>query len=627
MEWIEDMKAFREKAGQAEGRRLTEAMEKSVRFFTEHFRDDPRVESGWGHAYFCSDCGSFLRFDPEDAHRHQCPHCGKIMEGATYDGAWVYLYRYDAVMSALSAAVLYRLTEEEKYLAHFRRIVGFYGENWYRFCEHGRHTWPSGNGKITPQALNEAIFLVRICTGLAILKDRLPPLFMEQMREWLLVPCAYFLDVQKRRIHNIPCWINAAVGAAGLLSGQEDLIQRAFHKPFGLIDQVRNGGVTASGFWYEGSIHYHFFTLESFLNTLLFARVYGQEIPKDVEERIYEMLIAPCRYAFSDGTLPNPNDGWPNLNLKTYSFLYEMGAWVFGGRLPALAAAIRGLSIERTAVPLSYPIYAGDVSLEWLLYAQKEERAELPYFRRSYVFEASRFATLRAKDLEVFFKFGHLTPSHAHPDKMTVEIQAFGERISHDLSNCGYAARLCGEFHRTSVSHNTVVMDGKNHPTTDPGVLLSFHEKEIEAKAPEAYPGIAFIRRLLLEEGRLQDEFRVENPQKQPHTWDFMMHLDGYIENMPEVRPGDLGYRENGYAYLSCPKRAEADSEILLEWKFADGVRGKQKILLENKELWICESPDNPPDKGRNRVSLLIRSFEKDPVFRQEWNFEKEASG
>ena len=62
MEWIEDMKAFREKAGQAEGRRLTEAMEKSVRFFTEHFRDDPRVESGWGHAYFCSDCGSFLRF-------------------------------------------------------------------------------------------------------------------------------------------------------------------------------------------------------------------------------------------------------------------------------------------------------------------------------------------------------------------------------------------------------------------------------------------------------------------------------------------------------------------------------------------------------------------------------------
>ena len=82
------------------------------------------------------------------------------------------------------------------------------------------------------------------------------------------------------------------------------------------------------------------------------------------------------------------------------------------------------------AVPLSYPTYAGDVSLEWLLYAQEAEKTEIekiPYFQRSYVFEASQFATLKTKRVEAFYKFGYCTASHAHPDKMNVEIRAFGQ--------------------------------------------------------------------------------------------------------------------------------------------------------------------------------------------------------
>lgn len=47
-----------------------------------------------------------------------------------------------------------------------------------------------------------------------------------------------------------------------------------------------------------------------------------------------------------NGKLPNPNDGWPNLNLKTSSFIYEMGARIFreeaekGRHLAALSAKI-----------------------------------------------------------------------------------------------------------------------------------------------------------------------------------------------------------------------------------------------------------------------------------------------
>ena len=75
MEWIDDVEAFQIRAAQKEGKQLVEEMRKTVGDFMEHFQDDPEVESGWGHAYFCSECGSFLEINPQDPHHHRCPHC------------------------------------------------------------------------------------------------------------------------------------------------------------------------------------------------------------------------------------------------------------------------------------------------------------------------------------------------------------------------------------------------------------------------------------------------------------------------------------------------------------------------------------------------------------------------
>ena len=632
MKYIDSVENLRARAASPEGRQLIGFMEENVGQWMEQFTDDPSVESGWGHVYFCSRCGTFLTFDLHSPHAHRCGCCGKVMTGAEYDASWSYLYRYDALMSAVQSAVLYRVTEEQRYLDYFKKVIGFYAENWYRFCEHGRNTWPSGNGKITPQALNEAIFLVRMAGGMELLKDVLEPEFIRNVQNWMLIPCAYFLDAQKRWIHNIPCWLNAAVGTVGLMTGNGDLIDRAFDRQYGFSDQVRGGGVTSSYFWYEGSIHYNFFTLEAFMNTLLFARIYGKEIPSDVEDTIYQMLIAPCKYAFSCGQLPNPNDGWPNLGLKTYSFIYEMGAKIFAGRedgaqMAAIARAINDMPYSRVAVPLSYPTYAGDVSLEWLLFSQPADPeliADLPYFSHSYLFEASNFATLKCGHTEVFHKFGHCTKSHAHPDKMTVEVRAFGERITHDLSNCGYAAKLCPEFHRTSVSHNTVVMDGQNHPTTNPGKVLSYQDNAIETLAADAYDGVDFTRSLRLDTDGFADRFGVVSGDNRQHCFDWVFHLDGTLCTSIQTEPGTLGYEENGYRYLTDVQKAAESGSLTLEWQFAGGVKGIQTIETEGKEFYLCKSPDNPPAQdGSGRTTLVLRSREANPVFVQSWRFEK----
>lgn len=628
MKYIKDEQALFQHAASPRGKVLVKYMKTNVQKWIEYFQDDPEIVSGWGHTYFCSKCGTMLCFDIQKPHEHICPLCGNIESGDVYDSAWVYIYRYDALMSAFQASVLYRLNHEKKYLEYFKRVIQFYAENWYRFAEHGRRVWPSGQGKITSQALNEAIFLVRIVNGLELLDGELESGFVRNVTNWFLIPCAYYLDAQKRKIHNIPCWINAAVGAAGLYAGNTDLIDRAFERELGLFDQVRNGGVTKDGFWYEGSIHYHYFTVESSLNLLLFAALHEKEVPSDVKEILLSMLKAPYQLAFSNGRLPNPNDGWPNLNLKSYSYLYYMGAKIFDSDMLRNAAYfIDTQKIPRQSFPLSGPVYAGDDSIEWLLFSDEKRsgviQPTIPDFQEESIsFPYIYFAMLRKNQIEVFQKYGHCTPSHAHPDKMMQEVCAFRSRITHDLSNCGYAAAMCTEFHRTSVSHNTVVINGKSQTSILPGELISFSKDFVDVQIKNAYKGVDFRRKVQLVENGFSDVFLVNCDRR--NTIDWFYHLDGELVGEIVSVPTSLEFVQEGYQYLTKIRRIVADGNVQeFLWKFENEVYGKQKLFLNGAELYLSESPDNPPQTNHSRTTIILRYVGENVQFVQEWEFYK----
>lgn len=624
MKYIETIITLRAHAETPHGKKLVAHMKDDVAWFDKHFTDDPSVDSGWGHEYFCAEDGSFLRFDLEQPTAHQCPICHKASDAPNYNAAWVYLYRYQALMSALEAATLFRLEEKAEYLAHFKRIVGFYAEHYDEFAVHGKGPTTSGNGKITPQALNEAIFLTKTVNGLEMLKEDLDAEFVQLITEKLLLPGAYFVNEQKKIIHNIPCWINAAVGTVGLFTGNRDLIEKGFDAPLGLLDQVRQG-VTKSFFWYEGSIHYNCFTLESFLNLFLLADIYGKEIAPDVRETVYNMMLAPCKMAFSNTILPNPNDGWPNLNLKTYSYLYEMAAKIFDtAELRNILANIYAHPGKRTPLPMSSPVYEADYCMEWLLFSSGQTApAPLSFWNESTSFEASDYAILRRKHCEVFLKYGHCSPSHAHPDKMNIEVSAFGTLITRDLSNCGYAARLCNEYHRTSVSHNTVVADGLTHPTTERGtcVLFDAASATFTAASHDAYPGVDFERTIQVTESGFQDTFSVTSSQT--HTFDWVFHVEGELAAALPCEPAQLQETENGYQHLQQVRRICCDTQTLtLLWHFADGVTGEQTVSLKNATAYLCKSYDNPVNRLRN--TLLLRTNEANAVFEQCWSFRKQ---
>lgn len=606
-----------------EGQALKAHMESDVAWFAANFSDDPKTESGWGHAYFCPKDGAFLTFDRESPDAHRCPVCGAVSRAPLHNAAWVYLYRYEAVMSAYEAAILYQAGAERACLEHCMRILGFYSSHYAEFVPHARGPATSGQGKIAPQALNEAIFLVRIAQTLELVRDALPPEFVRSVCEQLLILGARFLKEQCNWINNIPCWINAAMTAAGCLCGEEELIRAAFDGPFGMYRQAEQG-VTESGFWFEGSIHYNCFTLEAFLNQLMFAAQHGVRVRKELAQTVAGMVDAVHSFAFSNTVLPNPNDGWPNLNLKTYSYLFEMASALFGTEhFRAMAETIYRSPVTRTPLPMSFPIYEGDFSAEWMMFAHPATASsEAGRFARSVCFSASDCAILKNRNCEVFVKYGHCTPSHAHPDKMNLEVTAFGTVVSRDLSNCGYASRLCDEYYRTSVSHNTVVIDGENHPGTERGECVNFDESvpSVRVRARDAYPGVHFERDLTVLPDGMLDTFRVSSDID--HTVDWVFHVEGTLAELPETLSGELGFDKNGYQHLQDVRRVSGQTCFTLRWEFGEGrMHGTQTLCADGAELYLCRSYDNPANRFRNTLILRVRG--RDACFEQKWNFER----
>lgn len=599
-----------QRAQSARLRPLMQRMESDVAWFARNFQDDPAALSGWGHHYFCDTDGALLQYNRTDPLHHRCPQCGKIFTQNTYREAWRYLYRYEAFQSAYEAAALYRITGDRKYALHIETILGYYATHYEEFVPHGE---ASGLGRITPQMLDESVFMVRAVCAVQLARSDLSDTFLVHVTQNLLLPAARFVAGQKKGIHNISCWINACLMGVGLVTGSDDLVQEALYASTGLIQQVRHG-VTADHFWFEGSLHYNFYTIEALLHTLLFADQYGAVLPDDVRETIHGMMISPCRLAFRDKLLPNPNDGWPNIGLQTYAYLYELAAFLFDD--PALADALR--QIEKTDLvqadlPMGGPVTVGAVSLEHLLYGTDIAPQNSALFNTNCHFPASNYAMLRNDVAEIFVKYGHQSPSHAHPDKMNLEVHALGEIITSDPSNCGYAAPLCGAYYRRTHAHNTVMLDGLDHPTTVPGFCDKWEPGHLLCvRAADAYPGVDFLRQVELTADGFRDTFTVTS--RTPHWMEWFFHIQGSPDFPLPKECTVSDYNRPGIDQI----RHMADGSMKLCWRVGS-VLAQQTLHADGAEILLGKSAGNPANTDRNVV--IMRLYGSSARFCQEWRF------
>jgi hypothetical protein len=588
--------------------------------FMSDFYDDPSFVSNWGHQYFCDEDGERLGFDPHNRKQHLCPVCHKDYIGEPYDGVWVYFYRNMAILTGLKAATVYRSTKESIYLSYAKKILSFYAENYIRFGLHNKEdlrfesyeTMAWGCGRIMPQGLNESIIGIRMILTLKLLDDDLSTQFKQSMYDQMFSQMGSLLRPQVREIHNISCWDLTALGVIGLYFADKQLLDFVFNSEYGMKNQLAKG-VTKDGFWYEGSIHYNYFLLEGVTTLLLFCDNYGYAFGEAETKIIHDMLENGYSYAFDNQFFPNPNDGWPSINLKTFSYIYHMAAKVFGehsdiGNILKNIEAGKG---ERTRLPLSESYYVNNtIPLERLLFTSSFDFATYTLVaRKPYAYPDSNFAMIRKGPLNVFCKYGLNGPSHAHPDIMQIEIAYKDLMVSRDLSNAGYRSRLCNEWHRKTLCHNTVVCNGEDIKSTNRGSLLSFSDTSLEAEAKNVYSGIDYRRSLTLDSvSQLTDRFYVK--AEAGGIFDYVFHLESGFElqdNGVSFLPASLKLDKNGYQHIQETRLVQArEKKVTLLAKGMDLELALTFNLEGGKQLYVCKSMDNPVNK--TRTTCIVRS-------------------
>lgn len=609
----------------SENRKMLEGMKTDVDAFMPTFSDSHKRLSRWGHHYFCDDDGGRLIFDLNSPRKHRCEVCKKVFENDIFDGVWVYFYRNKAVVLALVSAVIYKATKEAKYFDYAVQVLGFYAKTYDSFTLHNKEnlvaasydTMPWGCGKMMPQGLNESIVAIRFVQTIEILREELSDEFLELVYHNMFREMFALLAPQVTSIHNISCWNLSAIGVMGLAFHDQEMIDFAFTSEFNIHRQLECG-VTADAFWYEGSIHYNFFLLEGISYLFLFSKIYEYDFGNGSSEILQNMLMAAYHYAFDNQYLPNPNDGWPDLNLQTFNYIYHTVARAMGEEslVGNITKLIENAETVRTTLPLSEPYYCNNrVCLEQLLFNIDFDYSKyIPVKQVSHNFPKSNFTILRNDHWNIFLKYGLNGKSHAHPDIMNVEIVYDNQRVSRDLSNAGYRARLCNEWHRKTLCHNTVCCNGMDITSISPGECLYYEETKVTAIAKNVYEGIDYIRTLQIDGNKYQDEFRVFC--QVDGIYDYILHLesDFVLTHNLDLEEASLGFEQNGYQHILNTKRVITNHEnVKIIAKSGKLQMSVQIVLGQEHELYLLKTMDNPVNKIRN--TILIRSRAANPNY------------
>lgn len=590
------------------------ALDRQAAFYHASLPALPERQAGYYHEFFCPRHAVQFTFDPNSAHRHVCPVDGEIFSGEPYDSAWLWSVNDMLSDAALKLALRAFLqsgepTDWKADIADNRKrateILTGYADR-YRTMPPLPVPHPNHPGVVTFSGLDESVWIIRLAWAHALLDDTLPDDVDRRIHDDLLRPAAdHVRRVRWPEIHNVTNWNNAAIATLALALGDDDLLSVALDGPLGLRSQLTEG-VRADGFWWEGSLSYHYYTLAALIWTMRGIQASGRTF--DDGGVLRRMFRAPLDIAFPDLTLPAIHDCWYFIGLTgevghgipNAAGFYEVGyswyrdpsfAWILGqnylaGRSVPFEALLDGapsLPIVEPPTPVSY----------------HTDESGLAVVRMRHPPDAPTYLLLKS---------GPDARDHGHPDQLSIQLFAGGVRMTPDLGTPGYGISLNDTWYRQTASHSTVLLDGRSQPPAS-GYLDHFRtEGEFSISAASVawtlgeYAGVRMRRVLLGRRDYVVDLFEVTCPE--PRQIDWLYHHLGELVTGPlgvKVEEGLAG--DCGYAHLVNVIRITEPGPPF-GWE-RDGARLDLYLpIIEDEVTFTATGPANPASES---LSIVIR--------------------
>lgn len=546
---------------------LADAMKQD---FEDHInawpKDPPLDRSEWGHHYFCSDCGVKLKFDMTSPHAHICPECHKTFTGWPYDGAWCKIMHSAIVNNMERAVVLAHISKSDaKYRKYIHDNILFYANNYDKYEIYDRY---AGKGKVYPQGLSEAIFVIAIERILRMSADL--NIFSESeyntIAQSFFIPALDLIKPQICYIHNIHAWMQSAVAACANFLDDKNLLKEAIYGEYGWINQLEKG-TSEEGIWYEISASYHYYTLEALLSLAWIAL--ENDINLFEHPTLKKMALNYMLLAYPDGRFPAFNDGWFNRNILDKCDIYEQLAnfepsikpllsWMYANMNPMPYTHLNSLTNSGTRTT-GY----SRASLSALIYGPVDLPEAEPPVRKSFLLKDTGIAVLQNDNLRVTLKFTGDGGGHDHNDKNSIEVYAYDQLISYDVGTTGYGIAFTKEWSRSSIAHNMVCINGRPQKRSKASVL-NYDGKSVCAQASDAYEGVCLERSILLEENGFKDIYGVRCASESQIDWVF--HCKGQVETDLPLVDKEPFTEGNGYDQLFDLKHTYFDGEFAVSF-------------------------------------------------------------
>lgn len=532
----------------------------------------PPRGSQWWHWYACKKDGTRLKtVSPTE---HKCPVCGAVYSGWPYDDVVLSTRHSDLASAIRTLGLAYQLTGNRAYADKAREILLAYAEKYRQYPLHNIHGKEAiGGGRVGPQTLDEAVWLIGVCQGADLIWDTLSEDDRQAIAAGLLRPAAEVIRRHKMAIHNIQCWKNSAVGLVGLLLGDEDLVADAVVSPHGFQEQIARG-ITADGQWYEGAWGYHFYTLSALLPLAEAGErcglgLYGFNRDGRSLRRLFD---GPLELAMPNLVLPAFNDSY-TVDLKGQARCYEY-------------ALARYADCRYATVLQSGPRRSLDALLVGPAVLPESAAAE----HRSHNYPDSGYAILRhsaGPDAAwLCLKYGPHGGGHGHPDKLNLSLYRRGVILGLDPGTASYGVPIQQEWFRTTLAHNTLTVDETSqNPAT--GACLAFATdartsiSAVLALAGAIYPGVAYRRAVALFGEDLVLVLDLVEADAE-HTFDLAWHNAGRWTEPPAGEPVALP-KKPGYMHLSNVVRTAGPLPAI---QAADKLRVAVTVASVSGETW-----------------------------------------
>lgn len=528
------------------------------------------------------------------------------------DGKWEHLSdsKFGKVHNNLSLDIAnlgtaYQLFGDEKYAEYARKLLVAYADAWPNYGVGARRGFQHDPSKVFDQRLGDATWLIQVAIGYDFVREA--PCFSDADRRHiaddLVAGSGRFIRQNRAHLRSATNWsaiCTAAILAAGLACDDEDLVNTALYglnwterkgktplkwwegtpnpQPSGVELHFSGKSIDVDGMWCEGAMGYQFMALQALVVDAEMLWHHGIDLYRYRDCALKCVFDSPLYFCYPNLLSPAIHDSG-NASIVGYnSDLYEYGYLRY--RDPKYLEVLRRIKRRLMAGFQLFTIstlYDVDLSAAGDVVAPE-----------SVNLNGVGYGVLRVTDGEgtrnLLLDYGP-NRSHGHPDKLNIDLWAFGALQVPDPGTAWYEDPIYRNWYRTSFAHNTLNVDMQEQAACGAELLTYAAGDEfglMRGRTDEAYPGVTMDRSLFMTRGYVADLFAAIGMLER--VYDLTWHPRGSCEGVTgEAKPFSLPEpRSPGYNELKDMKSVSGTSGVVA--KFLNKGRELRLLFAGNED-------------------------------------------